>query len=148
MAVGINRPNKETKVFLTSAIAGVSLHPLVLFTSVPSWQLQRLLKNWYFMAKYETPSTVQYKLSMVLFSRGLPHSFILVFEVHLQNILPSGCGEKTMPCEGQRECAAALAARRRVEKAFEACRSEEDESPGPAHCDIITTQLPLQHKEA
>lgn len=107
-----------------------------------------LLKNWSFMAKYEILSTVQYKLSMVLFSRGLPHSFILVFEVHLQNILPSGCGEKTMPCEGQRECAAALAARRRVEKAFEACRSEEDESPGPAHCDIITTQLPLQHKEA
>lgn len=38
-----------------------------------------LLKNWSFMAKYETLSTVQYKLSMVLFSRGLLHSFILVF---------------------------------------------------------------------
>lgn len=74
------------------------------------------------MAKYEILSTIQYKLSMVLFSRGLPHSFILVFVVHLQNISPSGCGEKTVLCEGRSECAAALAARRRVEKALEACK--------------------------
>lgn len=53
-----------------------------------------------------------------------------------------------MLSEGQRECAAALAARGRAEKAFEACRSDEDESPGPAHFDIITTQLPLQRKDA
>lgn len=45
----------------------------------------------------------------------------------LQNFLPSGCGERTTLCQGQGECAAALAAHRRVEKAFEACRSEEDE---------------------
>lgn len=78
----------------------------------------------------------------------LLHSFFLMQEVYLQSFSPSGCGERTTLREGQGECDAALAAHRRAEKAFEACRSEEDESPGPAHFDIIATQLPSQHAEA
>lgn len=109
-----------------------SIFLLVLFTSVRKTFIFKPPDGTFFKKKIE--------LAFVFLSSSL-----LVFEVHLQNIFPpSGCGEKTPLRQGQRECAAASAARRRLEKGVWSLqeRVQEDESPGPAHFDILATQLP------